>query len=210
MLKRQSEFERQAHDFYATPAWPTEVLVRWVRLPSGIWEPCCGDGSIARVLDAHGRHVVATDLVDRGYGEGRRDFMLETRLPDGVTAIVTNPPYGNLFEFAVHALELTRPVGGQVALLVNHQYATGQDASNLCQPNLSAHDTTLALADRIDWSSGIGVPATNRGNHNHCWLVWDWSRPPGPARSLYVRNPEKARWSRRWSGRLDDLPEWLR
>jgi hypothetical protein len=209
MLKRQSDFERQDRDFYPTPAWVTEALVRyWGRRASGIWEPCCGDGSMARVLEAHGRHVVATDLVDRGYGEGGRDFMLETRLPDGVTAIVTNPPYGSLFEFIVHALTLTKPEGGQVAVLVNHQYATGQDASNLC--SIPAFDTTLALADRIDWSSGIGIAATNRGNHNHCWLVWDWSRPPGPARSLYVPNPGKARWSPRRSRRLDDLPEWLR
>src|SRR3954451_2556370 len=104
MLKRQLDFPRQDKDFYPTPAWVTEALLRWVPLPNGIWEPCCGEGSMARVLEDRGHHVVATDLVDRGYGEGGRDFMLETRLPDGVTAIVTNPPYGKLFEFAIHAL----------------------------------------------------------------------------------------------------------
>jgi hypothetical protein len=210
MLKRQSEFERQGHDFYPTPAWGTRglVLLPEVRLPSGIWEPCCGDGAMARELEDLGHHVVATDLEDRGYGEGGRDFMLETRLPDGVTAIVTNPPYGNLFEFVVHALKLTQPVGGMVAVLVNHQWQAGQEASNLCR--IPAFDATVVLTDRIDWSSGIGVPAKNRGNHNHCWMVWDWSRALGPARTFHVPNPEKARWTRRWSGRLDDLPEWLR
>jgi hypothetical protein len=113
-----------------------------------------------------------------------------------------------LIKFIEHALELLRPVGGTLVLLVNHQWAAGQDASNLC--SIPAFDTTLALADRIDWSSGIGVPAKNRGNHNHCWMVWDWSRAPGPARTFHVSNPEKPRWTRRWSGRLDDLPEWLR
>src|SRR3954465_3015373 len=103
MLKRQLDFPRQPQDFYATPAWVTEVLLHWVPLPSGkIWDPCCGDGAVARALEAHGHDVVATDLMDRGYGEGGRDFMLETRLPAGVTAIVTNPPYDNLFEFIVH------------------------------------------------------------------------------------------------------------
>jgi hypothetical protein len=53
------------------------------RLPKGIWEPCCGDGAMARVLEAHGHHVVATDLVDRGYGETGRGFLAETRLPNG-------------------------------------------------------------------------------------------------------------------------------
>ena len=71
MLQRQSDFPRQPQDFYATPAWPTEVLLHWVRLPSGIiWEPCCGGGAIAEVLKANGHHVVATDLEDRAMARG--------------------------------------------------------------------------------------------------------------------------------------------
>src|SRR3954453_12963614 len=118
MRQRNLGYERQDKDFYPTPAWVTEALLRTVRLPKGIWEPCCGDGAMARVLESHGHHVVATDLVDRGYGEGGRDFLLETRLPASVTASGTNPPYGRcLYRFVDHGLELTRPVGGMVALL---------------------------------------------------------------------------------------------
>src|SRR3954467_11366570 len=143
MRQRNLPYARRDRDFYPTPNWVTEALLRRIRLPKGIWEPCCGNGAMARVLEAHGHHVVGTDLVDRGYGEGGRDFLMETRLPDGVTAIVTNPPYGDgLFGFIVHALDLTRQVDGKVALLVNHQWAAGQDASKLCQPNLPAHDAT--------------------------------------------------------------------
>jgi hypothetical protein len=216
MLKRQSDFERQDRDFYPTPAWVTEaLLLHWVRRPSGIWEPCCGDGSMARVLVAHGHDVVATDLEDRGYGEGGRDFLLEDRLPDGVTAIVTNPPYGRrgekmLIKFIEHGLELLRPVGGTLVLLVPVQWAAGQEASELCQPTKPEHVATVVLADRINW---IGIPAKNRGNHNHCWLVWDMSRPTDHARSLHVRNPEKA-GRRRNSGkprrRRVDAPEGAR
>ena len=80
MRDRNLGYERQDRDFYPTPAWPTEALLRWVRLPNGIWEPCCGDGAMARVLESQGHRVVGTDLVDRGYGEGG------TRLPDGIPA----------------------------------------------------------------------------------------------------------------------------
>jgi hypothetical protein len=68
----KSGYERQEDNFYRTEAWATEALLRLpdVRLPNGIWEPCCGDGAMARVLEAHGHSIVATDLVDRGYGEG--------------------------------------------------------------------------------------------------------------------------------------------
>jgi hypothetical protein len=127
MRQRNLDYARQDRDFYPTPAWVTEALLRTVRLPKRIWEPCCGDGAMARVLESDGHHVVATDLVDRGYGEGGRDFLMESRLPDGVTAIVTNPPYGKLLlpKIVAHALELTRPVGGMVAMLFNAQRSMG-------------------------------------------------------------------------------------
>ena len=66
------------------------------------------------------------DLIDQDYGEAGRDFLAETQLPEDVTTIVTNPPDGRrLFEFVDRALELTRLVGGTVAILVNTQWQTG-------------------------------------------------------------------------------------
>jgi len=66
------------------------------------------------------------DLVDHGYGEAGRDFLAETQLPKDVTAVVTNPPYGRrLFEFVDRALELTRLVGGTVAILIDTHWQTG-------------------------------------------------------------------------------------
>src|SRR3954453_17057910 len=155
MRQRNLGYERQDKDFYPTPAWVTEALLRTVRLPKGVWEPCCGDGAMARILEAHGHHVVATDLVDRGYGHGGRDFMMESGLPDGVTAIVTNPPYGNgLPKFVDHALGLLRPVGGVLALLVNNQWPTAKTNSARCR--VPALDTKITLIDRIRWFDGPG------------------------------------------------------
>jgi hypothetical protein len=188
MRDRNLGYERQDRDFYPTPDWPTEALLRHpeVRLPKGIiWEPCCGDGAMARVLEAGGYPVIATDLFDRGYGEGGRDFMLETRLPDGVTAIVTNPPYGrNLYRFVDHALELTRPVGGVLALLVNIQWQTGAtNSKRLLHP---AFDASVFLTKRIVWFPGADGRPGKQPQENHCWLIWDWSRAPGPARLLFA------------------------
>jgi len=86
MRQRNLGYERQDRDFYPTPAWVTEALLRTVRLPKGVWEPCCGDGAMAQVLGAHGHRVVGTDLVDQGYGEAGRDFLAETRLSEDETA----------------------------------------------------------------------------------------------------------------------------
>ncbi len=45
-----SGFHRTARDFYATPEWVTEVLLRHVRFRGRVWEPCCGAGAITTVM----------------------------------------------------------------------------------------------------------------------------------------------------------------
>src|SRR4051812_50069493 len=93
MRQRNLPYARHDRDFYPTPDWVTEALLRRVRLPKGIWEPCCGNGAMALVLEAHGHHVVGTDLVDRGYGEAGRGFWGGNPLPPGSTASGTEPPF---------------------------------------------------------------------------------------------------------------------
>jgi hypothetical protein len=183
MRQRNLPYTRQDKDFYPTPDWVTEALLRRVRLPKGIWEPCCGDGAMAQVLEAHGHHVVGTDLVDRGYGEAGRDFRAETRLPEGITAIVTNPPYGRrLFAFVDHALELTRPVSGMVAMLFNAQWPyAAVNSERLLHP---AFEASVVLRNRIVWFADEDGRPAKSPQENHCWLVWDWSRTPGPARVM--------------------------
>jgi hypothetical protein len=81
---------REPDDFYATPPECTEALIaaEGDRLPLTVWDPCCGAGDISTVLQRHGCEVVSTDLVDRGYGQGRVDFLSQKTAP--ARAIVTN------------------------------------------------------------------------------------------------------------------------
>jgi hypothetical protein len=49
---------------------------------SALVQPMLGSrpaGSISEVLIEHGHDVISTDLVDRGYGTGGVDFLLEWR-----------------------------------------------------------------------------------------------------------------------------------
>jgi hypothetical protein len=107
--QRHSHVER-GHDLYETPAVAVEALLRVLALPSGaIWEPACGRGAIANVLRAHGHRVVCSDLIDYGADPSAIhgvDFLKTTKVPDGVSCIVTNPPYMLANEFTAHALEL--------------------------------------------------------------------------------------------------------
>ena len=82
---------RNWQDFYPTPPEATEALLSVEQFTGGVWEPACGDGAISRVLEARGFTVTSSDLVDRGYGEPRRDFLLfpAYRCIDN---IITNPP----------------------------------------------------------------------------------------------------------------------
>lgn len=95
---------READDFYRTPAICTQRLLSVEQFPHSIWEPACGDGAISMVLEAGGHNVHSTDLVDRGYGIPRRDFLMEHRL--AAPAIVTNPPFKLVDEFVLHAFHL--------------------------------------------------------------------------------------------------------
>jgi hypothetical protein len=55
-----SGYQREGRDFYATPNWVTEALLRHVSLRGPVWEPCCGDGAMATVLAAHGYDVISS------------------------------------------------------------------------------------------------------------------------------------------------------
>ena len=51
--------DRQKDDFYATPAASTEALLSVEKFDGRIWEPCCGQGHISKVLSAAGYEVQA-------------------------------------------------------------------------------------------------------------------------------------------------------
>ena len=88
---------REKNDFYATPPEAVEALLRAVpdlAPGSTIWEPACGDGAIAEVLNIYGHNVHCTDLVRRMDNMVEQDFFTfdSSPLPNCDT-IITNPPY---------------------------------------------------------------------------------------------------------------------
>ena len=174
-----SGYEREPEDFYPTPAWVTESLLKKVKLRGPIWEPCCGDGAMARVMEKAGQKVVATDLVDRGFGRGGVDFFTCEEMPEGCRAIVTNPPYGEtglpvgaaMQKFVRHALDLTVRANGQLALLVRFQWLAGKKAANLISSGPLSQ--IVVLTKRIQWFDH--GENTKTAQHHHAWLFWDCS-----------------------------------
>ena len=63
MGKHETGYARQDRDFYPTPDWPIEALAEQVELRGKrILECACGDGRMARVLEAAGAYVTAFDI----------------------------------------------------------------------------------------------------------------------------------------------------
>lgn len=188
-----SGYAREGRDFYATPAWVTEALLRHVTLRGPVWEPCCGDGAMSRVIEAAGHDVYSSDLVERGYGEAGIDFLACTAVPAGCRSIVTNPPYGEtgvqkgqsrspsaMLRFLRHSLALTESVQGQLALLVRLQWIPGQRAAGIM--SAAPFSAVIMLKDRIQWFD-MGTES-NRAQHHHAWVVFDYQHPPGQPPAL--------------------------
>lgn len=190
-----SGYDRRAHDFYPTPDWVTACLLRHVGLRGRVWEPCCGDGAIARQLQARQYQIEASDAEDRGFGTPGVDFYACTRFPAGCGAMVTNPPYGDggasrrasnasigMLRFVRHALALTQAANGQLALLVRLQWTAGKRAAALLGDG--SLDRVLVLTRRIRWFDQGAT--TNTGQHHHAWIIFDAARDRSePARILF-------------------------
>lgn len=162
----RADSARPWHDFYRTPPEATEALLRAEIFLGDIWEPACGDGAIARPLSAAGFTVRATDLVDRGYGEGRVDFLLfpARQVADNV---VTNPPYRLAEEFLLAALGAARH---KVALLLRLAFLEGIKRKALFEASPLAR--VHVFSRRLSMFQPAVVSAS-RGTTVFAWFVWE-------------------------------------
>lgn len=169
---RKNRFKRADHDFYPTPPEAIRALLDEVSFQGSVWEPACGDGAIAKELFKAGHQVVATDLIDRGFGVSGVDF-LKTDRPLAKN-IITNPPYGKGLgdKFIKKAMKHCRKTGGKVAMLLN--------LSSLCYPLRSkafANTPPKAIygLDQLTcWPNGDPSQATRSiVKQRYCWVVWE-------------------------------------
>lgn len=106
-----TENEREPTEYYATSPEAIDKLRKAYDIPRNVWEPCCGQGHLSERLLHFGHNVVSTDLIDRGYGEGGRDFLMEQFFPwYGYEledcCILTNPPFKPSVDFIEHGLRI--------------------------------------------------------------------------------------------------------
>ena len=127
-----SKEEREENDYYATEPRAVELLLQLETFNHYIWEPACGEGHIAKVLEAHGHKVVASDLINRGYGIYGIDFFnhQDPYLDNFAGDIITNPPYSKAKEFIQKALDFL-PDGSKIAMFLKVQFMEGKGRKQL-------------------------------------------------------------------------------
>ncbi len=171
MLNAAAPLADRRDDLYESPPVAVHALLRAEQLPQVVWEPACGPGSIVRVLRAAGHTVIASDLVEYDSGDQDHhgwDFLSERRAPDGVQAIVTNPPFKLASEFVAHALELCPRVVMllRLAFIESSRRTPILDGGHLARVHVFKN--RLPMMHRDGWA---GPKVSNPTPF--AWFVWD-------------------------------------
>lgn len=162
-IKRFADLE--GPDFFPTPAWATEALAEQESFEGEIWEPACGDGSMAKVFERRGYKVRSTDLFNRGYGESGIDFLTADVSADN---IVTNPPY-NSAEGFVHAG--LRQATRKFALLLRLAFLEGANRQRTIFA-VAPPTRVWVFSERITFYPA-GSVQKGTGTTAYAWFVWD-------------------------------------
>lgn len=164
-----------AANFYPTPPEATRALLSVERFDGPIWEPACGQGHIAKVLEARGHEVIATDLNAWGYGVNGVDFLAVDVNKAAPTArhIITNPPYGQGLadDFVRRALAVTAKTGGKVAMLLNLASLAQEQRTPAWQKNPPAR--LYAVDGVVCWPDATRQPPKHFLAHRYVWAVWE-------------------------------------
>lgn len=152
---------REANDFYRTPEWATRALLEREQFDGVVWEPACGDGAISKLL-APG--TISTDLIDRGYGQGNVDFLLQSLQVDH---IVTNPPYKLAQAFIEHALKCA---ARKTAMLLKLNFLEGQARYDFFRR--TPLQTVYVFSRRLSFDKG-DEPGKGNGLLAYAWFVWE-------------------------------------
>lgn len=184
-LKRFADLE--GPDFFPTPAWATHALIESEIFEGPIWEPACGDGAMARVLEQTGCLVEASDLFDRGYGESGIDFLNTSRLVDN---IVTNPPYNSAEGFVQAGL---RQCERKLALLLRLAFLEGAGRQREIFSK-TPPARVWVFSERITFYPA-GAVQKGSGTTAYAWFVWDKQADPNGTELKWLPLGSKARYS---------------
>lgn len=161
--------KRREHDRYLTPPLATQALLDAFPEIAGtlLFDPCCGDGRMARQIGNRFLRVLLNDLcaadpmqhLDATRPESWAKWGARRRLIDAAW-VATNPPFCHASSIAWQALE----AGFHVALLLR---ITWLEAVDERQWLTRRPPTTILVLPRIDF---IGAGSTDGATY--AWMIW--------------------------------------
>ncbi len=166
--------KREKDDFYPTPPHAVEDLLAREKFEGPIWEPPCGEGHISKVLEKAGYEVLSTDLIDRGYGTGGVDFLLDVQ--PRARSIITNAPFKMANDFVERAV-LFVP---KSAFLFRLAFLEGQERGPLFTGRWGLARVWVYSARLTMWRRGEKPPASSGGMIAFAWFVFDRSHKGPP------------------------------
>lgn len=177
-------------NLYTTPPWATQSFLEKEELTGGVWEPACGMGHIAKVVEEFGYNVQSTDLFDHGYGQSGIDF-LEYFDPD-IETVITNPPYDSnniQFDFLKHALAQTNVK--KVCFFLPAQFL-GTDERAIWLEHSPYFARYYTFADRVKClTNGDEKQSSNNTGTSFAWFVFDKDHDGSPAQIHFLYKPDE-------------------
>lgn len=181
---------RRKNDFYPTPEFGTQELLRYVPHISGVISECCvGDGAIARVIDGGDRVVYGSDIdpqmncsfcgdaTRQDFWEGMRDLMPEER----IDWVVTNPPFNVAAQIVPLAYEFADK---GIAMLLRLSFLEPvEDRGAWLNEN---PPTKLIVLPRISFTGNGKTDSVTCA-----WMVWE-KAPFAEKQIIVAENPKFA------------------
>lgn len=171
-------------EFFPTPPWGTRAALVHV-LPQvwphpdlytcTAWDPCCGEGHMARVLEERFMTVMASDIHDYGHGAAGLDFLDPATTRNRVADwIFMNFPFSQGERFITQALTVARR---GVAVLARSAFGEGQGRYRRLfsrrPPQLEA-----LFSERLPVYRGRYVVGPRaKSATSYTWFIW-LARPP--------------------------------
>lgn len=184
--ERSAGHVRREFDFYETPAWVTDAILEVlpIRPNSRIYEPCSGDGAIARRLPP-GCVLSTNDVDPRRLADSHADATHADawRAEPAPEWVITNPPFKCALEIAQRAVAAA---SAGVALCVRLTFLEPTHARGAW---LAANPPSFVQVLPRSSFTGDG-----RSDSVTCaWVVWYRGAVDGPRGLGFVQRPASTR-----------------
>lgn len=161
----RSNGEREKDDFYPTPSYAVDELLKREVFNGNIWECACGEGDISEVFVEKGFEVISSDLIDRNYGIVE-NFFESDYVADN---IVTNPPYKYALEFVNEAKKKSNK---KIAMFLKTVFLESEKRRTMFEDKDFPLKTVYQFSKRVTLYKN-GVKMKNSGMIAYAWYVWE-------------------------------------